>query len=248
MQQTLTIATLVTNKQQYDNMLESIINSGFNDNNTNLVAHHNLGDNVMNAFEAIAYFMYNCTTPNLVICHQDLLFIDTYDKLLSKVNELNDTDKNWAIAGNAGGRYVKKIIKNMVNHDHSISVEAQLPKEVMSLDENFLVFNRINYSGINTRIDGFHLYGFDACYQAYLCGKTCYVIDYMLQHLSKGTIDAAFEKQKKRWLNEYTKLLRGRFVETTCTRFYVSNNRLLNFVFNTKFVFFCVKVWNKRLK
>ena len=73
--------------------------------------------------------------------------------------------------------------------DHSGSLDkGARPSRVLTLDENLLVIRRDAELACTPELSGFHLYGTDLCLNAYARGRSAYVVEYRLTHLS-STLD-----------------------------------------------------------
>ena len=89
--------------------------------------------------------------------------------------------------------------------------------------KNLLIINKATSVTISSDISGFHLYGTDLCIIADFLGYNCYVIPFMVKHLSLGNLKE-LSKHVDRFIDLYGKKIRSRYVETTCTKFYLSNS------------------------
>lgn len=237
------ICTLVTDLVEYEEMKNSFLQHGFNDCEF-LIADNSKG-NTFDAYQAIRKFFNTAQGQYLIICHQDILIRSSVSQLEKCLTELNNKHPLWAIAGNAGGKHIKGVVKHLINHDNSTSTYTPLPVRVYSVDENFIVIDKQKFSSVSKDLNGFHFYGTDMCMLADIQGYESYVIDFMLHHKSAGNFNADFYTQKNKFQAKYTKALRGRFIESTCARLFLSGNKLKNYFFNSTFVFFCVKTYYK---
>lgn len=237
------ICTLVTDLVEYEEMKNSFLQNGFNDCEF-LIADNSKG-NQFNAYQAIRKFYTTAQGQYLIICHQDIIIKSKVSQLEQCLTVLNNKHPLWAIAGNAGGKHIKGVVKNLINHDNSISTYTPLPVRVYSVDENFIVVDKQKFSSISNDMTGFHFYGTDMCLLADIQGYESYVIDFMLHHKSSGNFNADFFEQKNKFQTKYTRALRGRFIESTCARLFLSGNKLKNYFYNSTFVFFCVKTFYK---
>ncbi len=237
------ICTLVTDLTEYEEMKNSFLQNGFSDCEF-LIADNSKG-NTSNAYQAIRKFFNTAQGQYLIICHQDILVKSNVSQLEKCLSELNSKYPLWAIAGNAGGKHIKGVVKNLINHDNSVSTYKPLPVRVYSVDENFIVVDKQKFSSISNNLDGFHFYGTDMCLLADIQGYESYVIDFMLHHKSPGNFNADFYIQKNKFQTKYARALRGRFIETTCARLFLSGNQIKNYFYNSTLVFFCVKTYYK---
>jgi hypothetical protein len=216
-------------------MRDSCINAGFDTVNCEYLVIDNTSGNQYDAYRGIKYFIQNSEAAYIIICHQDVLFqYDGIEQLLDTINELHTLDPNWAIAGNAGGddRYDRHHIRITDPHGSDVS-NTTFPKQVSSLDENFILLR--NGTGISTSndLDGFHLYATDLCLNAIYNGYTCYVVDFHIHHLSGGCRDNAFYNCRDALVTKNSRFQKGKFVKTPSTHLFLSASKILNAICNT---------------
>jgi hypothetical protein len=236
------ICTLVTNKQEYNQMQQSFISCGFTDDCEYLMIDNSQG-NVHDAYSAIRYFLNTAKGKYVIVVHQDVLCVDTATHLKNCLLTLTQKDDKWAICGNAGAKgYHQEIM--YINTSGRIETTQNLPCKVNSLDENLLIIDAQKRLTISADFGGFHFYGTDLCIIADFLGYTSYVIPFMVNHLSSGNLKD-MEKYRKPFINTYAKKLQGRYIQTTCTKFYLSNSSFKNKLYNTPFIFFFIKAWQR---
>ena len=236
------IATLVTNYDEYASMKQSFEGCGFTDNCEYLVA-DNSKENRFDAYTAINRFIRESKGKYLIIVHQDVRCIDNKNHLLKCLDQLTETDSHWAVCGNAGGIGYQQVIRHLHNAGKIIT-SANLPAKVFSLDENFLLINQSASLAVSNNIKGFHLYGTDLCIIADFLGYSCYVIAFKVNHLSLGNL-SDLKNNTDFFIRLYGEKLRSRFIQTTCTKFYLGNSVFKNKLFNNGFMFFFVKAIQK---
>lgn len=232
------VCTIVNNNDEYALMKESFINNSFTDDTEYLIA-DNTGKNIFDAYTAIRRFLQDARGQYIIIVHQDVRCIDTADKLLTTLSNLEETDHHWAICGNAGGYGYKNFYFNIENNG-KVKKSDGLPRKVTSLDENLLIIKSDCHLTLSADINTFHFYGTDLCIIADMLGYHCYVIDFMVNHLSTGNLEN-MEENRPSFIKAYGNKFRKRFIQTTCTKFYLSNSPSDNHFLNTPFVFFWVK-------
>lgn len=238
------ICTIVTSMEEYAEAKQSFEACGFTENCEYLVADNTLG-NQFSAYEAIAAFIKRSSGQYLIIVHQDVRCIDNKEMLTACLSELTQLDRNWAVCGNAGNLGYREK-RYYINNAGEEIITHGLPARVSCLDENMLIINRDTNLTISADLDGFHLYGSDLCLVADFLGYSCYVIPFMVKHLSPGNIDE-LKLHREKFISQYGKKLRGRFIETTCINFYLSNSAWKNKMFNSPFFFRFVKLSQKLL-
>jgi hypothetical protein len=234
------ICTIVNNMAEYEVMKKSYEDNGFTDNCEYIIA-DNCDKNVFDAYDAINKFVDLAKGEFVIITHQDIRCIDSEPKLKSTLQNLALYDKNWAVCGNAGGVHYKKMAY-CINDNGDIKKTDNLPTKVFSLDENLLIINSKARLGLSSNIGDFHFYGTDICIVADMLGYSCYVIDFMVLHLSSGNLKSMYNMQPS-FIEKYASKFRGRLIQTSCTKFYLSNSRFKNKLYNTPFIFFWIKAF-----
>ena len=232
------ICTLVTDKEEYSLMRQSFESCGFQED-CEYIAADNTSDNQFDAYRAISRFIRESEGKFLIIVHQDVRCIDSKLDLVKCLAALDQKDSKWAICGNAGAIGYHQFVHHL-NNAGKIITNTNLPAQVRSLDENLLIINKSTSLTISPDLKGFHLYGTDLCIVADFLGYTCYVIPFMVKHFSLGNLKE-LNKSVDTFISHYGKKIRSRYVETTCTKFYLSNSVFKNRLYNSGFIFFFVK-------
>lgn len=242
------ICTIVSDKNEYGDMLRSFTEAGFDGNDIEFIHIDNSSKNNFDAYESVRKFLNIAGGEYVIICHQDILIKDTRNQLNALLEELEILDPNWAMAGNAGGVKFKKFARYFMNHHEKMDIANNLPCRVYSLDENFLILKRAVRITPSINMDGFHFYGTDMCLQADMCGYSAYVIKFLLHHKSHGNTDKHFYAAKEKLRLIYKKQLRTRAIQTTCTRMILSGSALFSGFLSSKFVVLLVKEYYKRIR
>jgi hypothetical protein len=120
-----------------------------------------------------------------------------------------------------------------------------LPLVTKTVDENFIVVKNSANLALSNNLSGFHMYGTDICLVADILGFKSYIIDFNIIHKSNGNVGKAFYKNRKEFLKKYNYALRGRFMSTTITRFYISGNWFTVLLYNFQPVKFFVRQYYK---
>ena len=238
------ICTIVNDMEEYKQMKESFETCGFTDGCEYLVA-DNTERNIFNAYTAMAAFIKQSTGRFILAVHQDVRCIDSKEMLMNYLEIINSMDNKWALCGNAGcnGFHEKRI--HLINNGNKITY-TNLPALVNSLDENFIVINADTNISVSADLDGFHLYGTDLCCVADFLGYSSYVIPFMVNHLSKGNLET-LDKFIPQFTKTYGRKLRSRYMETTCTRFFMASGVLNSKVTNMWPLIFFIKA-GQRIK
>jgi hypothetical protein len=232
------ICTMVTDMNEYQLMKDSFIGCGFN-NHVEFLIVDNSGHNNFNAYEAINAFLQQSKGKYIMMVHQDVRCVDSFEHLMRCLSVMDDKDANWAVCGNAGGSGYKKL-HYYLNNNGDIRKTIKKPERVFSLDENLMIVKSSANLSVSADINDFHLYGTDICIIADFLGYSSYVIPFMVTHLSSGNL-TQLEKNKPAFIEKYGRKLRSRFIQTTCTKFYLSNSKSKNRFYNCSIVFFIVK-------
>lgn len=226
--------TLVTRFDEYNQMVESAKNSAFNHDNVKFYYFDNKSSNEFDGYSGLNHALKICKSEYLIFCHQDILFkYDGYHKLIDCIQELNNLDNNWVVAGNAGKNQKGQYFINITD-PNGRQKKGELPAKVMSLDENFLVINMKHNVGCSQLLSGFHLYATDLCQNAINLGLNCYVIDFHLYHKSAGNLDRSFYAAIERFIKVQEKKKKSQIIYTACTNFFISSNSLLNWLLNIR--------------
>lgn len=233
------ICTIVNDNTEYNLMKASFMECGFIEPENEYIILDNTKANIFDAYSAIQEVIKSAKGKYIIMLHQDVRCVDSKQKLIDNITELNNKDSNWAIAGNAGViRYHEPVLH--LTQIKEIYTNDYLPLKVQTLDENFLVFNSSKNIEVTNTLRGFHLYGTDLCLHANTNGYNCYVISFMVKHLSKGNLKDLENYMPFYLKNTAYKNFSG-YVETTCTKFYISKNKSAQQILNIPFFFFFIK-------
>jgi len=227
------VCTLVTNLTEYNDMLISFGDKGFNEDNTEFLYISNVDSNQYDGYTGLNHMLNIAKGEYIILCHQDILLnFDDKSALDARISELNTKDKNWALAGNAGGDSYTRYRR--ITDPHGTSNIGDFPQKVISLDENFIVVNSKNRVALSGNLHGFHMYGTDLCIVADILGYNAYVIDFHLQHKSAGNKDASFYASEKNLIKKYQLAFRQRLIKSSCTKLFVSSSNFFSQLLNVK--------------
>jgi len=237
------ICTIVTDRNRYQQMLESFADGGFNNNIAEYLYIDNIVANAVDAYTGINKFLSVAKGQYIIVCHQDILLgYDRIEQLEKCISQLNELDPNWALLGNAGGVRLGKVASRITDPHGDNTRVGNFPAMVQSLDENFILIRKEANLGTSKDLHGFHLYGLDLCLLAMIRGYSAYVVDFHLRHLSPGKFDEDYHACKNIVIEKYQKVLRGKFYQTTGTFLYLSGNAIFNYIINNGFL---LKLINK---
>lgn len=247
---TYTFCTLVTNYDEYMEMVTSAQSKGFQGDDVEFLYFDNQDGNIADGYSGINTVLKKAQGKYLIFCHQDIIFFDNdRAKLDSCLLELDKFDKNWAVAGNAGKTQCGDLKIRITEPRMKNYAIGDFPERVISLDENFLILNR-NHS-LHTsfpRLSGFHLYALDLCQNAISSGLNCYVIDFHLLHKSTGKLNQSYFAIEVKYKTIQYQRKQAQDFFAVCGHFYVSNFRFLNYLFNIKTIARWRRSYLKRFK
>jgi hypothetical protein len=240
------VCTLVTNSDEYREMVESFFNAGFAENICEYIYIDNSVQNTFEAYAGLNRFLQEAKGKYIILCHQDILLHGhNLNDLRQRIEEIESLDPKWAILANAGGINLKYTAMHLIQGTGNVLHEKLLPLKTETVDENFILVKNEANLAFSADLQGFHLYGTDLCFIADILGYNSYIIDFKLVHKSDGNADKRFYELKKKFIKKYNRALRSRFVGTTITRFYISGNKLLNILGNTGIVLFIARQYYK---
>ena len=226
-----TIATLVSNRAHYEAMLSSFRAGGFTDADCEYLFVDNTGPLQTDAYRGLNALLNAAHAAIVILCHQDVRLIqDNRQVLDARLAGLERADEDWALAGNAGGVAPGRLalcISDPHGRDQRV---GKFPARVASLDENFIVVKRDARLGFSHDLTGFHFYGADICLHGAQMGRTAYVIDFHLEHLSGGNKGADFTASENAFRAKWSKAFTPRWVQTTCALVHLSGGAVGGFL------------------
>lgn len=203
-----TVCTLVASKEKYARLLASFEAKGFTAQNSEFIAVDNSSGNSLDGYRALRSLFPEMRGEFILFTHDDIeLTDDGAVELEAALRALDAAEKPWAIAGNAGwtGGSDEELVL-CLDDPHGSWNDLKEAREVVSLDENFLVLSRDRMVFPSLDLDGFHLFATDLCLQARAAGGAAYVIPFHLKHHSGGASSAAFETSRAAFEAKYTDL------------------------------------------
>lgn len=223
----LAIATFVTDFTEYQEMKDSFHAAGFSEPEVLFHAVDNSTGNQGEPYSGIAQFCEILPFDYLIVTHQDVRAVDSYDDLQERLAELTAKDPEWAVAGNAGFSHIGGFAACISDpHSGPGHCTPGLPKAVKSLDENLLFLNGAHRVVPNPELSGFHFYGPDLCIRAWQKGLHAYVINWHVQHLSGGHRSQSFYECRDALEAAYRQAS-PRIIQTTCDVLFLGPTRPL---------------------
>jgi hypothetical protein len=243
------ICTLVSRPAEYKEMVESFIQAGFKTDFCEYLYIDNSKKNTYEAFAGLNKFLQEARGKYIILCHQDILLLyDNLEILERRIKEIDQMDSHWGIIANAGAVNIKDIVYKITEPGGMLYTSGTLPAKVKSVDENFILIKRSANLSFSANLKGFHLYGTDLCLIAETIGYSAYVVEFNLLHKSKGNVDQHFRKIESDLKKKYLSAFRGRYIQTTCTKFYISGSAFGAWFFNSRFMMFLSRKYYKKKK
>ncbi len=219
------ICTIVNNQAQYQAMIQSFESAGFDEKNVRYTMLDNCENNKYEPYSSIRRCMSETAEPYLIFCHQDLLANQGHGigQLKKAIEELDELDSSWAVAGNAGVNGKFTTVAKITDRYKTGANKVKLPQKVHSLDENFLIFNQKNTFTFNQcELRGFHFYGTELCLSAIEKSLNAYVIDFHLEHLGRGAMEEDFYSLRQQCQQAWGHRFRFCFIQTTTNTVFFS--------------------------
>jgi len=238
------ICTLVSNRQEYKEMMTSFVEAGFSLSTCEFLYVDNSNKNQFDAYAGLNIMLQRAKGRYVILCHQDvLLSFDKRDRLEQRIAELHALDAAWAVAGNAGAVGPNYIVYKVSYPDGTLKNKGKFPLEAQSIDEHFMLVKNAAGLSFSADLSGFHLYGVDLCLQAAAKGYKSYVIDFHVLHKSRGNVDNNFRRCRKNLVKKYSHYFRSRWIQTPSTSFYLSGSLVIK-VNKNPISLFCIRMWN----
>ena len=226
-----TIATLVSNRAQYHDMLASFRAGGFSDSDCEYLFVDNTGPLQSDAYRGLNAALNAAHAPVVILCHQDVRLLGDGRKALDqRLADLTRHDPDWALAGNAGGVAPGRLALRITDPHGADRRVGTFPAKVSSLDENFIVVRRDARIGFSRDLAGFHFYGADICLHASQMGYSAYVVDFHLEHLSPGKKDRSFAVSEAQFRTKWSRAFTPRWLQTTCALIHITGGPVGGFL------------------
>lgn len=237
------ICTLVTDKEEYEQMQNSFIKAGFEEKICEYIYIDNSVSNTFDAYDGLNHFLNYASGKYIILCHQDILLdFDNISILRKRLLELDSIDSNWAVAANAGYKDFNTKVIRITDPNYGTQSVGDFPSRTMSADENFIVVKNSANLALSNDLEGFHLYGTDLCQIAEMLGYTNYVIDFHLYHKSGGNCSTSFYESRGQFMRKYSRKFKPKFIQTMCTTMVlVSSFSIVNKIFNHRFIYSIIK-------
>ncbi len=218
------ICTLISDPAEYRAMVDSFIAAGFDPSWSEYLYLDNTAATTADAYQGCNAFLNSAQGDYIILCHQDVrLNQDRLEQLEACIREMDQRDPAWALLGNAGGVREGEIAICLSDPGGKYN-SGSFPKQVQSLDENFILARRSANLSLSHDLSGFHLYGTDLCVVARLLGRTAWVINFALHHKSRGTTGFDFIQARQQLIAKYSRTRLAAYVQTPCTTVSVCNS------------------------
>ena len=232
MNRLLHIATLTNNLPQYQAMRASMELAGYSESTCRFTLFDNSQSNQHEPFEVLRLLEHDGDEPFIVLCHQDLLFSDSssFTVLKAQITLLNERFPDWALAGTAGISWRGFPVMHL-DDPYGSHRDANPPRQVISLDENFLLLRRDRFIRPSPGLTGFHFYGTDLVLRALQQRRRAYVIQLPIRHLSAGvTSGKIYKDSRTAMMQTWRPQLWVGLVQSLPSQFRVSRLRWLEWV------------------
>lgn len=199
--------TIYSDAKQLAEMRASWAAAGFDEGRCAFRFFDNRKGNRHEPYSAFAEVARESRARWLVYCHQDVRadLGHGYDRLVEVLEDLERRDPHWAVAGNAGVGADHRWVARVRDPLPTAWWEGELPRTVISLDENFFVVNGRDNARWSAELAGFHFYATDACFHALARGRKAYVVDFHLTHLGSGRIAPEFHELHAAMVRRWTR-------------------------------------------
>jgi|Cruoilmetagenom7_1024161.scaffolds.fasta_scaffold01801_4 hypothetical protein len=222
-QKVFSILSLVQDENRYKRVVESAINHGFDLERCEFVAIDNRQGPEFDGYTWIRPAVLEAKGAYLVFTHDDIEFSDDgYEELHKRLDELEQLDPNWMIAGIAGGAYrsanrTKDVVARITDKSGNGRREGNFPHRVDAVDECFFIMKRDRFVVPSIDLSGFHFFASDLCLLAEVMGGTAYVIDFLLTHHGDSARGKTYKIGKRTLKDKYSTVFPGRNFHTTTT-------------------------------
>lgn len=226
------VCSLVSNLEEYSQMVNSYRQAGFTDELCEFLYVDNSRGNKYDAYAGLNKLMAGASGQYLILSHQDVVLrYDSEADLSRRIREMDQLDPQWGVLANAGYADLKRAFKR-ISHLHETLCLGPFPHRVESVDENFMLLKKSAGLFFSSDLSGFHLYGTDICLAAGQKGYSCYVIDFHLLHKSTGNLNESFFEARAAFMQKYSRQLSARYIRTPCTIMFISPYPWLNVLMN----------------
>lgn len=233
---TFHICTVINNRKQYEQMKSSFVAAGFDDINSRYTVFDNTHGNEHEPYRTFDLISRETQEPYIIFCHQDVVMNQGhgFTDLQTVIEDMNNRHPQWAVLGNAGVCERMSRIRRLTDPYGSETNLSILPKQVISMDENFMVIKTGARLQTSPKLSGFHFYGSDICLHAMSKGYECFVVDFHLTHLSRGNYSDEFYRIRREFQQSWQKHFRFCYYQPITGTMFLSNSALLNKVFDTE--------------
>lgn len=219
---TFSVCALVQSQDRYDRLIASFHRLGFTAETSEFLAADNRNGNRFDGYSWQRALLARARGRYVIFCHDDIELIDAgHDALLAALEDLTTRDRDWLLAGIAGGRFRPDAHSRLMLTFHVSDIygadrrRGAMPARVETLDECFILMRRSRPVLPSLDLSGFHFYGPDLCLQAELQGGSAWAIDFHLRHHGRGTKGQSFTDCRDRFVAKYRGIFPGRALHCT---------------------------------
>lgn len=227
------IVSFANDERQYAEMRSSFEAAGFSAPIAEFLMMDNCAANVHDPYRTIPQIVARAGAEYVLFVHQDVLANqgDRIDELRAQISSITAHDPDWAVLANVG------VDADLLPHAHysdstvSDMWLGSLPSRVCSVDEHFFVIRQSAGAITSAALDGFHLYATDICLHALQAGRTCWAIDFHLQHLGGSLQSADMIPHLSRFAKVWNNEVDFRFLRTPCFAVLLSRSPFWSSIF-----------------
>jgi hypothetical protein len=195
--------------------------NGFVNNTDEILKIDNSLGNKYDCYMAIREFLRIAKKKFIILVHDDVIFNKNRMELVHELEKSISSDAQFAIFGIAG---TTSSPYNAFGHFISHKGEEiwGIPKNetILSLDECFIIINKDSGIDVSDNLHGFHFYGTDLCLNAQKKGYKSTVIDFLITHISPGSLNDEFLKSRLLFEEHLAHINCNYPIVTTCTALY----------------------------
>ena len=230
------LCTFFTDEEEYRRLRASAREAGFVEPETFFTGLDNSGGNRFDPYQSLPELAASSPAEYLLCAHQDVRFDrgDGRGRLLAALDELSQLAPDWAVCGNAGLTSGLEVAARITDPGAADLRIGPFPRQVISLDENLLVLRTGASPTLSRELRGFHFYGTDLCLHGEARGRSAWVVDFHITHLSSGKITPHFLESREAFRRRWSPHFRFRFVQTTCAILFLSRHPWLARLMNSR--------------
>jgi GT2 family glycosyltransferase len=228
----ISFVTCVNNMEQYRSHVVGSLFLNKTNKNYEIIPILNFG-NPYSAAQALNLGIEQARGDIIVLCHQDIVFYETWiDTLFKRISELGNS--KWGVLGTAGITTKDKTVGVIYNMRGKLGWRQSAKGTtfpVQTVDEHCMVIRRNSNLRFDERtFNGFHFYGPDLCLTAISKGMQNYGILCPLVHNSGSGSLKSGRDEFMRLLNGLSRKWSGKFKTIRTTTSLIKKGRIKTFI------------------